>query len=160
MKKTFFIYALFAVLCSSACSENQETATDTPVNIPEQTAQEEAPVSLTPLSDESGSEVLQPASPEPAAPQPMAGDAGLNPAHGQPGHRCDIPVGAPLNSPAGANAASAPMAAPSQMQVERALPPPTAPAASSTPGQASGKINPPHGQPGHDCAVPVGSPLP
>lgn len=27
--------------------------------------------------------------------------AGMNPAHGQPGHRCDISVGAPLNSPAG-----------------------------------------------------------
>ena len=26
---------------------------------------------------------------------------GMNPPHGQPGHRCDIPVGAPLNSPAG-----------------------------------------------------------
>jgi hypothetical protein len=23
---------------------------------------------------------------------------GMNPAHGQPGHRCDIPVGSPLNS--------------------------------------------------------------
>jgi hypothetical protein len=23
---------------------------------------------------------------------------GMNPAHGQPGHRCDIPVGQPLNS--------------------------------------------------------------
>jgi hypothetical protein len=29
--------------------------------------------------------------------------AGINPAHGQPGHRCDIPVGQPLNSkPSGA----------------------------------------------------------
>ena len=25
---------------------------------------------------------------------------GMNPPHGQPNHRCDIPVGAPLNSPA------------------------------------------------------------
>lgn len=34
--------------------------------------------------------------PATAAPQPVA--AGMNPAHGQPGHRCDIAVGAPLNS--------------------------------------------------------------
>ena len=35
-----------------------------------------------------------------AAPQNNAGSTtiadGMNPAHGQPGHRCDIPVGAPL----------------------------------------------------------------
>jgi hypothetical protein len=30
-------------------------------------------------------------------PSPTA--AGLNPPHGQPNHRCDIAVGAPLNSP-------------------------------------------------------------
>ena len=28
----------------------------------------------------------------------LSSNAGLNPAHGQPGHRCDIAVGAPLNS--------------------------------------------------------------
>lgn len=33
-----------------------------------------------------------------AAPNP-AKDSGINPPHGQPNHRCDIPVGAPLNSP-------------------------------------------------------------
>jgi hypothetical protein len=29
--------------------------------------------------------------------QPLSGNKKLNPAHGQPGHRCDIAVGAPLN---------------------------------------------------------------
>ena len=29
---------------------------------------------------------------------PATTQAGLNPPHGQPGHRCDIAVGAPLNS--------------------------------------------------------------
>ncbi len=40
-----------------------------------------------------------PASSQPvtAAPAPTA--PGMNPPHGQPGHRCDIAVGAPLNSP-------------------------------------------------------------
>lgn len=34
-----------------------------------------------------------------ANPNTVLGDnKGLNPAHGQPGHRCDIAVGAPLNS--------------------------------------------------------------
>lgn len=30
----------------------------------------------------------------------------------------------------------------------------------NTVGDADAKINPPHGEPGHDCAVPVGQPLP
>jgi hypothetical protein len=43
--------------------------------------------------------------PVPAAPgteskamSQTAGDGALNPEHGKPGHRCDIAVGAPLNS--------------------------------------------------------------
>src|SRR5690606_31144410 len=35
---------------------------------------------------------VQPATVQPTAP-------GMNPPHGEPGHRCDIAVGAPLNSP-------------------------------------------------------------
>jgi hypothetical protein len=75
--------------------------------------------------------------------------AGVNPPHGEPGHRCDIEVGAPLNSPAGAKA-------PAQVQQ-----PVTSPAPASSPAaKGSGRINPAHGQPGHDCAVAVGAPLP
>ena len=72
----------------------------------------------------------------------------LNPAHGAPGHRCDIPVGSPLNTPASKAPA---VANPTPMMVQ--------PPALSQPGQATGRINPPHGQPGHDCSIPVGKPL-
>ena len=79
--------------------------------------------------------------------------AGLNPAHGQPGHDCSIPVGAPLNSaPAGNGARSAPvqtMSAPAM----------TAPAGPAMAADPNAKLNPAHGQPGHDCAIPVGAPL-
>lgn len=77
----------------------------------------------------------------------------LNPAHGLPGHRCDIAVGAPLNSAPNTNASSAPV------QMNPA--PQSAPMMQSAPS-AGGKIliNPPHGQPGHDCSVEVGKPLP
>jgi len=79
-----------------------------------------------------------------------SGDA--NPPHGEPGHRCDIPVGAPLSSaPASPGAASA---APQIQQV------PNPGAAPAGPSAASGKANPAHGQPGHRCDIPVGSPLP
>ena len=77
---------------------------------------------------------------------------GLNPAHGQPGHRCDIAVGAPLNS--------APTTA-TKPQVQTAAPtmtPPTAVPAAAT-ADPNAKLNPAHGQPGHDCAIPVGAPL-
>lgn len=81
--------------------------------------------------------------------------AGLNPAHGQPGHRCDIAVGAPLNS-------APTVATQPQAQVTTAPQPVTvsAPtAAPSAPADPNAKVNPPHGQPGHDCAIPVGAPL-
>lgn len=95
--------------------------------------------------------VQQAAAPQPiktalAAPPATKATAGLNPAHGQPNHRCDIAVGAPLNSPAGK-----PAVAPAQ---------PATPLPGGAVKNASGvKINPPHGQPGHDCSVEVGKPL-
>lgn len=82
----------------------------------------------------------------PAAEGASTEEVALNPPHGQPGHVCEIPVGAPLNS-APANT----MEGSNQIQ--------------STPGQQTQEgtvaegINPPHGQPGHDCNIPVGAPL-
>lgn len=118
--------------------------------------------------------------PQPVAPQPQQAVAGqpvtasqtpvttkpgMNPPHGQPGHRCDIAVGAPLNSkPQQPKAGSA--------TVQRGTPTFTTtttsqPAATSTPAildpnapvTAPG-MNPPHGQPGHQCGIAVGAPLP
>jgi hypothetical protein len=66
--------------------------------------------------------------------------SGLNPAHGMPGHNCDLDVGAPLPGAAVPAASQA--------------------VASSQNLTANSKINPAHGQPGHDCAVAVGAPLP
>ena len=66
--------------------------------------------------------------------------AGLNPAHGQPGHRCDIPVGTPLDAPL------------------------RTPDASSNglmnTNTTTAILNPAHGQPGHRCDLAVGAPLP
>jgi hypothetical protein len=67
--------------------------------------------------------------------------AALNPKHGLPGHRCDIPVGAPLNSPPGNPA------------------PAQAPAVVMPQQSGSVKLNPQHGQPGHRCDIAVGAPL-
>lgn len=82
-------------------------------------------------------------------PQSQATAPGMNPPHGQPNHRCDIAVGAPLNSPPGKNPATQATQAPVQVQPQNAAPVVTAPG-----------MNPPHGQPGHKCEVAVGAPLP
>lgn len=80
---------------------------------------------------------------------------GINPAHGQPGHRCDIAVGAPLNSaPAqqgqvSATAGQAVQVNPNQKQV----------VTTTTQVKTAKGMNPPHGQPGHRCDIPVGAPL-
>ncbi|MDX6181239.1 hypothetical protein SGQ44_03680 [Flavobacterium sp. Fl-77] len=81
----------------------------------------------------------------------------LNPAHGQPGHRCDISVGAPLNSAATQAQAAAPQQAP-QVQVN---PNQNKVVTTTTvaPVKVSKGMNPSHGQPGHRCDIPVGTPL-
>jgi len=56
---------------------------------------------------------------------------GLNPEHGLPGHRCDLPVGAPLTV---------------SKEQKSAAP-------------AKPKTNPQHGMPGHRCDLAVGAPL-
>lgn len=72
--------------------------------------------------------------------------SGLNPAHGQPGHRCDIPVGQPLSSaPAKPQAVSTSVSTPKT---------------DNTPDTLFAKgLNPAHGKPGHRCDIAVGQPL-
>jgi len=82
----------------------------------------------------------------------------LNPQHGQPGHRCDIAVGAPLNAPAATiqpNVSATPPPTSSattntNIDIQKVLP------QASTSGTA---LNPKHGEPGHRCDIAVGAPL-
>jgi len=68
----------------------------------------------------------------------------LNPKHGEPGHRCDIAVGAPLDSKPAAIAKTAGttsiVSQPASVKVAKGM-------------------NPPHGQPNHRCDIAVGAPL-
>ncbi len=121
--------------------------------------------SKTSLLDQAGIQTVQ----NPAAAPVVA--SGMNPAHGQPGHRCDIPVGQPLSS--------APAQTPQQggqrqninvnanqgqtIQIDpNALQPGKFTVDNSgkakTVKTAKG-MNPPHGEPGHRCDIPVGQPL-
>ncbi len=90
--------------------------------------------------------------PNAAVPAGTATGTGLNPPHGQPGHRCDIAVGAPLNSaPAKTTTSVSSTPATSTATIQPTI---TAPATKTAPG-----MNPPHGQPGHRCDIAVGAPL-
>ncbi len=92
--------------------------------------------------------------------QPGTTAAGLNPPHGEPGHVCEIPVGQPLDGSGSAGAS------PQEITIDPSTlnggtttitPEMTQPGAVST--TAPG-MNPPHGEPGHVCEIPVGQPLP
>ncbi|MEO8535086.1 MAG: hypothetical protein ABI441_15110 [Flavobacterium sp.] len=92
---------------------------------------------------------------------------GMNPSHGQPGHRCDIPVGAPLNSPVASQqvATSSASQSGSSSQSFTVTPPPAnnaVPAllSTGTDNKVAEGMNPAHGQAGHRCDIAVGAPLP
>ncbi|MTH15166.1 hypothetical protein [Flavobacterium sp. LC2016-01] len=96
---------------------------------------------------------------------PVKVGKGMNPSHGQPGHRCDIPVGAPLNSPVVKPVATNTAQSGSATQSFTVTPPAgnnAVPALLSTePAQTVAEgMNPPHGQAGHRCDIAVGAPLP
>lgn len=100
---------------------------------------------------------------------PVKVGKGMNPSHGQPGHRCDIPVGAPLNSPVAKPVAATPPAQGGTIEKSFTVTPPAnnaVPALLSTentnakPVKTADGTNPVHGQPGHRCDIAVGAPLP
>jgi hypothetical protein len=80
----------------------------------------------------------------------------LNPAHGQPGHRCDIYVGQPLDSKPveslkpQTNTLATAATATTTPQIVTAAPQPV---------KTELGMNPPHGQSGHRCDIAVGAPL-
>ena len=92
--------------------------------------------------------------------------AGLNPEHGKPGHRCDIAVGAPLDSkpttPTAVNpqtnfsSIKAPAINTSPVDTKTPVINTTSPSTTAT---VANGLNPEHGKPGHRCEIAVGAPL-
>lgn len=94
----------------------------------------------------------------PATTAPVTG-AGLNPEHGKPGHRCDIAVGAPLNSaPATKTTQPAATTITPSISPAPAVQPVATPVTPAVSADAGG-LNPEHGKPGHRCDIAVGAPL-
>lgn len=82
---------------------------------------------------------------------------GMNPPHGQPGHKCELAVGAPLNSKPTTTSVTPP---PIKTEMTSAQPASTPVQVAAPVTNAAGKrLNPAHGQPGHDCSIAVGQPL-
>ncbi|RBQ03516.1 hypothetical protein [Pedobacter miscanthi] len=102
-----------------------------------------APLNQTAVAQPQQNAGPQPApSPAPAVAVVNTSGKKLNPKHGEPGHRCDIAIGAPLDSK------------PTQVVTI------TQPAVTQVPAVKVGKgLNPPHGQPNHRCDLAVGAPL-
>ena len=147
--------ALFALILSSCGNNNSRPDTDKTLGTPQISSPVEAnPVTTTQVSTDTNTVApaiqATPAAVPAAVPTPVA-TGKVNPPHGQPGHRCDLQVGAPLDG-APAPAATAPV-----INTTPAIAPP---AASPLPaGIASPKTNPAHGLPGHRCDLAVGAPL-
>ncbi len=139
--KPIQLLGLSLLVTLAACSDQQKDAVNS--TTPATTATPAAPTTAV----------------TPAPVEAQAASAGTvsdpNPPHGEPGHRCEIPVGASLS---GTPPSSGPV---DQMSTSQQI---TMPQMGAQPAAATGStppgINPPHGEPGHDCAVPVGSPLP
>lgn len=159
MKKILFIAAITALVsCDSSEKEEKYVfkdstgltpATQTPVTVDNTTNNPNLPVNPNLPGNATNFSTSQPQTvitQQPTTPT-TATAPGMNPPHGQPGHRCDIPVGAPLNS----KPTTQPVVTtqqPSQTVITQQPTTPTAPG-----------MNPPHGQPNHRCDIAVGAPL-
>ena len=158
MKK---IYLIILTLTLVSCQKKNET--------PETLSPELASYEQKSASDSSNVTNAQNSAPiimnnsAPVAPQsntvsvnqPKPTAPGMNPPHGQPNHRCDIPVGAPLNS----KKAEPTMVKTTDIQTSTTTPIAVPENNAGSTSVADG-MNPAHGQPGHRCDIPVGAPLP
>ncbi len=172
---SIFVIAFFTLFTLGSCSSSQNESKQTPA-IPV-LPQNQEPTTVT------NPEPEQPVSAETATQPTEAqgnGEVMLNPPHGEPFHRCDIPVGAPLNSapanttrqttsnpptaaaPVTTNTAPRPTNNPTSPTLENAMRmnPSQARSTTAPPSGTKPRLNPPHGQPWHRCDIAVGSPLP
>ncbi len=159
MKNALVISAAMFLLTAISCSSEQSDSSQKQNNfqkINNQNAASQENSAATKVIEEQAGESavdepinIPPPSLNTGFAAPATGDAPtLNPPHGQPGHICEIPVGSPLpkattNAPKvnTTNNNNVNTSAPAVVEETVAL-------------------NPPHGQPGHICEIPVGSPLP
>lgn len=148
--KNIYLSVLACVIILASCGENNQNqagpagSTQNSYTYPSSLNQEQQNNS-TPTTT-AGTINMQPVKANENSTGTLATNAKLNPEHGQPGHRCDIAVGAPLDGSQKTNSSSA------QTTTQ-----PVTVNPSTT--NSNLKINPAHGQPGHRCDIAVGAPL-
>jgi|26BtaG_2_1085354.scaffolds.fasta_scaffold00130_7 hypothetical protein len=141
-----------------ACDENKSSTTVTE-NTEGQTAdavQVEDGIETATLAQPGSSSDAKTTSQNPVTNSKSGERPALNPPHGQPFHRCEIAVGAPIDSQPVQNPAQ--QARPQQGAEMFNISPPK----NNAPAQATGPkpaLNPAHGQPHHRCDIEVGAPL-
>jgi hypothetical protein len=146
MKRLGITIVILLMVFSMACKESSETPA------PKDPGSSSGMTQSAPPSSQSSTTSPLPVTKPIKAPPLMslqsvtATAPGTNPPHGQPNHRCDIPVGAPLSSLPGTQPTPTGTSQP-KVSVQ-----------ASTPSTAPG-MNPPHGQPNHRCDIAVGAPL-
>lgn len=197
MKKILYTLAFASILFTSCkkeetAAEETTTATDTTTTATDSIVSDPAAAQIQPVQPDANggnpNTIMRQMVPNPAAQQqtgttqmasqqtaaPVKVGKGMNPSHGQPGHRCDIAVGAPLNSPAGKSTVTKQQQVTPQQVSAQQNTVPNSPMMFNTNGSATTTtttttaapvvtapgMNPPHGQEGHRCEVAVGAPLP
>ncbi|MDO8929240.1 MAG: hypothetical protein Q7W54_09665 [Bacteroidota bacterium] len=167
MKKYFVLIAAVGMISMTSCAPAKKESKPAQVQqqnqLPQSNVQSDTSATISSVPE------TVPASSTPAL-NTAATPPELNPAHGQPFHRCDIVVGSPLNVAAPAKPAATAIRTGSAPTLENAArlnnpqanttptPTPSAPTVANASGTPP-KLNPPHGQPFHKCEIPVGSPL-
>lgn len=152
MKNLFLGIAALSILTVSCKKDEKATYIKEEANAQPSVAMNTAPKAS--LIDQAG--ITQ------TAASPVA--SGLNPAHGQPGHRCEIPVGQPLSSAPPQATTSQNISMNGNNQTIQIDPNTVSPGKiNTTPNGQQVKtapgMNPPHGESGHRCDIPVGQPL-
>lgn len=159
-KTTFVLIIAIAIL--AACNNNssgsrQTTYKPVDINIPKN-AGSPIPGQIQPQTNTNP--VVSPVTITQPVTQTSNTAVGLNPEHGKPGHRCDIAVGAPLNSQpttptvtTNTPTTSTPITI-NQADLQKTF---TSDPITTTPTKAG--LNPEHGKPGHRCDIAVGAPL-
>lgn len=161
MKKKIILMSLLGATLFVSCEKEKEVKVVEEAQQPTQTFSGEA--WLKQQVGGQGQQIQQVQPQGQQTPQAQTQTApGMNPPHGQPGHRCEIPVGAPLDSkPAQKAQPQTTQVVPQKpseqpvMKINSKEGAATIVGTSTLPG-----MNPPHGQEGHRCDIAVGAPLP
>ena len=161
MKKKIILLSMLGLMLFISCKKEEEVKTVEETQQPAQPFSGEAWLKQRVGNQGQQAQPMQQQGQQTSAQTQTA--PGMNPPHGQPGHRCEIPVGAPLNSK------------PAQQSQPQKVTPTVTPKPVEQPvmnvNSKSGSttivgsttppgMNPPHGQEGHRCDIAVGAPLP